>query len=147
MALYAVAQNSVPLYTSWHLEYVYFWLAIRERLNGELSPADLELAAQEIDRGTLLLRHGYSKSGQTERYIGRMHQLRGEYAEAIPYLAAARENLYGFDKVAADQALVLSYIQTGDFDRARNVAMNGVQNSGKYASSYRQILSSIPATP
>ncbi len=147
MSLFAVAQRSVPLYTSWHLEYVYFWLACREKLNGELSEADLELAAEAIDIGTLLLRHGYSESGLTERYIGRMHQLCGEFAEAIPYLAAARAKLYEFDKVAADQALVLSYIQTGDLERARNVAMNGVRHGGQYADLYRQILKSIPATP
>ena len=147
MSLFAVAQRSVPLYTSWHLEYMYFWLVSREMIYGKLSPEDLDLAAEEIARGTLLLRNGYSESGLTERYIGRMHQLRGEFAEAIPYLAVARTKLYEFDRVAADQALVFSYVQTGDLERARSLAMNGVQHSGKYADVYRQILASIPAAP
>jgi tetratricopeptide (TPR) repeat protein len=143
--LFSVAHRSVPEYTSWHLEYVYFWLACRLQLAGSLSAEELALSAGELERGKTLLRHGYSESGFAARYVGRIHQLRDEYAEAIPYLLAARDKLYEFDKVAADQALVMSYLQTGDPASARKLAMYGTEHSGKYADYYHKMLKSIPA--
>ena len=117
LALFVIAQKAVPEYTSWHLEYVYFALACQEKLNGRLSDAERQQALVEIEQGQFLLRRGFSDTGLTERYVGRLHQLRGEFAEAIPYLLASRKKLGGFDLVAADQALVVSYMQTKQFDQ------------------------------
>jgi tetratricopeptide (TPR) repeat protein len=147
LPLFEVARRSVPAYSSWHLEYVYFWLSCRERLNGELSSDDLELAAEEINRSRFLLQHGYSEPGFTERYVGRLHQMRGEFAEAIPMFETARTKLNGFDRVAADQGLVRSYVETGDLERARAIAEFGMKYSGQYTGIYRQILATIPAAP
>jgi lysophospholipase L1-like esterase len=140
MKYYEIARIGVPEYTSWHMEYVYFWLVCREKVNGKLDEHDRKLAASEIEQGKFLLRRGFSQTGFTERYTGRFHQLRGEFAEAIPFLNASREKLSGFDLVAADQALFTSYMQTGRFADARALAENGVANSGQYAGFYRQMM-------
>ena len=147
MDLFAVAQHSVPTYTSWHLEYVYFWLACRHRLQGELSPPERKLALDEIERGRILLRHGYAESGLSEHYLARMHQLRGEFAESIPLLERARTKLYGFERVATEQALILSYVNTHQLESARAIARTGAAESGSYAEIYRNLLQAIPSTP
>ncbi len=139
-ALYRIARRSVPPYTSWHIEYVYFALVCRHELNGALSEAERELAAEEIERGDFLLRRGFSGSGLTERYMGRLHQLRDEWEEAIPFLNASRRNLGGMELVAADQALFMSLLKTQRFEEARQLAENGVENSGEYAPYYRQLM-------
>jgi len=138
--LFEIAARAVPPYTSWHMEYLYFDLACREKINGKLTDKELELAGEEIESGKILLSRGFSESGLTERYAGRLHQLRGEYAEAVPYLLASRNKLTGFDLVATDQALFLSYIKTGEREKAVALAKDGAQNSGQYADFYRQLL-------
>jgi tetratricopeptide (TPR) repeat protein len=143
--LLCIAQKSVPDYTSWHMEYVYFALACQEKLHGALSQAEQTQALDEIKQGKFLLQHGFSDSGLAERYTGRLYQLRGEFADAIPFLIRSRPKLRGFDLVAADEALLLSYVKTGDFENARRVANNGVERSGRYADLYRQMLTAIPA--
>jgi tetratricopeptide (TPR) repeat protein len=140
LTLYEIATRSVPLYTSWHMEYVYFTLVCREKLTGALSESDRELARAEIEQGRFLLRRGFSQTGLTERYMGRLHQLRGEFAESIPYLNASRQKLGGTDLVAADQALFLSLLKTGRVEEARKLAQYGVEHSGQYAPLYRQML-------
>jgi hypothetical protein len=77
-----------------------------------------------------------------ERYVGRMYQLRGEFDQAIPLLLAARPKLKGTDVVGIDEALVLSYIRTGQPEAARRVAMSGI--SGEYGALYRQMAGAIP---
>ena len=144
LELFLIAQKAIPDYPSWHLEYVYFALACQEKLNGHLSVAEREQALAGIRQGEFLLRRGFSETGFTERYVGRLHQLRGEYHEAIPYLLASRTKLGGFDLVAADQALVVSYIQTKQFDRARELAAYGAKNSGQYAALYQAMLDELP---
>jgi tetratricopeptide (TPR) repeat protein len=143
--LFRIAQNAVPDYTSWHMEYVYFSLACREKLHGSLSEEDKALALEEIKQGRLLLQHGFSESGLAERYLGRLHQLRGEFAEAIPYLQASRKKLNGTDLVAADQALVVSYLKTGRPEEARRIVDNGIAHSGSYADFYRRMLAELTA--
>jgi tetratricopeptide (TPR) repeat protein len=143
LELLEIARTSVPVYTSWHMEYVYFALACREKINGRLSKEDQALALEEIDRGRVLLQHGYSTSGLAERHMGRLHQLRGEFAEAIPYLLASRSRIGGFDLVAADQALIVSYAKIGDLETAIRVAENGVAHSGQFAGMYRQMLAEL----
>lgn len=142
--LLVTAQRNVPLYTSWNLEYVYFMLACREKVNQKLSDDDLRIAQDAIDRGKFLLAHGSSESGMAERYVGRMHQLRGEFAEAIPFLLSARPKVGGTDRVGIDQALVLSYVKTGKLAEARAVVNEGVIKSGEFAEMYRQLGAAIP---
>ena len=144
LELWRIAQTSVPEYTSWHMEYVYFALACEEKLHGSLSEEERAQALNEITQGKFLLQHGFSESGLAERHTGRLHQLRGEFAEAIPFLLHSRSKLSGFDLVAADEALVLSYVKTGDFESARGVVNNGVAHSGTYENLYRQMIPAIP---
>ena len=143
--LLQIAQRAVPDYTSWHMEYVYFALACQEKLHGSLSAEDKAVALEEIKQGQFLLQHGYSESGLAERYLGRLHQLRGEFAEAIPYLLGSRKKLNGTDLVAADEALVLSYVKTGRPEEARRVVDYGITHSGPYADYYRRMLSDLSA--
>lgn len=144
--LLAIAQRAVPPYTSWHMEYVYFELACKAILHGGLSEADRARAAEVLAQGRILLAHGYSESGTAERYMGRIHQLRGEYADAIPYLQVARERFTEFDRVAVDQALFLSHIRTGQIEEARALAEFGVQHAGRYAAAYRRMQKQVEAT-
>ena len=146
LPLYELAQRQVPDYTSWYLEYVYFALACREKVNGALDAADLEQAAHGIAQGIFLLAHGESASGLTERYVGRLHQLRNEWDEAIPYLLAARKKLSAEDLVACDQALVMSYIKTRRLPEARALVEDGIANSGSFAGLYRTMKNQLPET-
>ena len=90
-------------------------------------------------QGKFLLTHGSSESGLTERYIGRLGQLRGEWSEAIPFLLAARPKMQGEDLVAIDQALVLSYLKTGQKKEALALADDGLKNGGQFAEVYRRL--------
>ena len=139
LGLYEIAARQVPDYTSWYLEYVYFALACQQKIDGQLDDAALALAAKAIAQGQFLLVHGYSESGLTERYVGRLHQLRGEWAEAIPLLLAARPKMQAEDLVATDQALILSYLQTGRKEEALALADDGIKNSGRFAEIYRRL--------
>jgi tetratricopeptide (TPR) repeat protein len=147
LELFEIAQNSVPEYTSWHMEYVYFALVCKDKLVGSLTEDERQAALEEIEQGQFLLRRGFSESGLTERYIGRLHQLRGEWTEAIPFLNASRQKLGGFDLVAADQALFMSLTKTDRRDEARQLAEHGVANSGQYARFYQQMLGLLEAAP
>ena len=147
LRLYEIAARQVPDYTSWHLEYVYFALACREKLSGGLAKAERETAARAIREGEFLLARGFSETGLTERYMGRLHQLRGDWAEAIPLLLAARPRMNAEDLVACDQALVLSYSKTGRFADARALIADGIRNSGRFAGVYRALGAELPAPP
>ncbi len=140
LTYYQIAEKSVPDYTSWHMEFVYFTLVCREKLAGKLNEEERKLASSEIEQGKFLLQRGFSQTGLTERYTGRLHQLRGEFAEAIPFLNASREKLGGFELVAADQALFTSFVETGRHADARTLAENGVAKSGQYTAYYKQML-------
>lgn len=143
LPLYEIAATQVPDFTSWHLEYVYFALACRERVNGGLTDADLARASDAIMQGLFLLDHGYSESGLTERYVGRLHQLRGEWNKAVPFLLAARPKMSAEDLVATDQALILSYLKTGQTAAALALADDGIANSGRFSNLYRQLRADI----
>jgi hypothetical protein len=145
-SLFDFAARSVSLYSSWNLEFTYFKLACRERVRGGLSEADRAEALGAAERGRFLLGQGRSGTGQTERYVGRLHQLRREYEEAIPFLVTAREKLTGMDLVSNDLALVESYVQTGRVDKARELVKLGIDNSGEFADFYRRMMSRL-ATP
>ncbi|MBM4116002.1 MAG: hypothetical protein FJ252_09040 [Phycisphaerae bacterium] len=124
---------------SWSLEYAYFLLACREKTKPALDAADLQLASDAISRGRFLLAHGESGSGFTERYVGRLHQLRGEWAEAIPYLVAARPRMQAEDLVACDQALVASYIKLGKTGDALALCEEGIRSSGRFVPIYQRL--------
>jgi hypothetical protein len=102
-------------------------------------------SARGIAQGTFLLKHGDSTTGLTERYAGRLHQLRNEWDESIPLLIAARKKLFAEDLVACDQALVMSYIKTRRLPEAHALADDGIRNSGSFASIYQQMKNQIPA--
>ncbi|MBI1302760.1 MAG: hypothetical protein GC172_03100 [Phycisphaera sp.] len=137
--LYGIARRQVPDYTSWSLEYTYFELACRERLTGALDDAARAEALAAIERGRFLLSFGHSDSGFTERYIGRLCQLRGEWAEAIPFLVAARPKMSAEDLVACDQALVMSYIKCGRAGEAAVLIDQGIRGSGRFAPLYERM--------
>lgn len=141
--LYRTAQRSVAPYTSWNLEYTYFELVCRRRLTGRLTPDQEAIADRAIERGEFLLKHGGVSSGQTERYCGRLHQLRGRYTEALPLLLAARAKLYETDRVATDQAIMVSYLKTSQPDKARQLALDGAKNAGPYAPVYQRFLADL----
>ncbi|MCK6485672.1 MAG: hypothetical protein HUU22_06060 [Phycisphaerae bacterium] len=143
--LYRVALRCVSPHHAWNLEYTYFLLAARERRNGGLNDGDRRLAAEAIERGRMILRFGKAESGQTERFMGRLHQLRGEWSEAIACLLAARDKVTSTDLVAVDQALVMSYVRIGNAAEARRLVQDGIAHSGQYAELYRQMLRLIPA--
>ena len=145
MPLYDIARTQVPSYTSWYLEYLYFSLVCREALHGSLLESERDQAAEGIAQAKFLLAHGNSESGLTERYAGRLHQLRGEWAAAIPYLLAARPRMRADDLVACDQALFMSYMRTGNIAAARALADDGMRNAGPFAPIYRQLGSQLPA--
>ncbi|MFM7245533.1 MAG: hypothetical protein ACKO40_15355 [Planctomycetaceae bacterium] len=145
--LYLIARTQVPDYTSWYLEYVYFRLACRERLAGSLAEAERDEAALAIAQGEFLLRRGYSQTGLAERYVGRLHQLRGEWAEAIPYLEAARGRLINEDRVACDQALVLSLVNTGSVAAAEAIVADGEAHAGQFAPLYGRMRAGLRAAP
>jgi hypothetical protein len=142
--LLAVAQKCVALYSAWNLEYTYFMLACRERLKGALDEQDRRIAQEAVERGRFLLQFGRSESGLAERYVGRLHQLRGEFAEAIPFLLAARPKLAEWDAVAGDQALVISYLKTGQVEKARKLVKYGIEHGGVFAEQYRRMIELIP---
>jgi hypothetical protein len=110
-----------------------------------LTESDRALAAIGIAQAKVLLAHGNSESGLTERYAGRLHQLRGEWTAAIPLLLAARPKMAAQDLVACDQALFMSYMRTGNIAAARALADDGMRNAGQFAPVYRQLASQLPA--
>lgn len=143
--LYTIAARQVPDYTSWYLEYVYFALACRERIQGGLSDADRAEAAAAIAQGEFLLGTGFSETGLTERYIGRLHQLRGEWQASIDPLLAARSRLRGSDLVACEQALFEAYRRTGDLAAARGVVEQGLRHAGGFRPAYEAMRRQLEA--
>jgi tetratricopeptide (TPR) repeat protein len=143
--LFQDARQSVPEYTSLHMEYTCLVFECKERLQGVLTAADRAAVAREIEQGQVLLQRGSSESGSTEYYLARLHLLCGEYAEAIPLLDASRRKLSGFDQVAVDRSLIISYLKTGAADQAIQLAQNGAARGGRYAPLYRALLTQIKA--
>jgi tetratricopeptide (TPR) repeat protein len=145
LELFQNARQSVPEYTSLHMEYTCMVLECKAKLQGDLTTADREMVAREIEQGQVLLQQGFSKSGFTEYYVARLHHLRGEYAEAIPFLETSRLKLSGPDLYAVDRALIISYLKTGAADQAIRLAQNDAEQGGQYAPLYRNLLTQIEA--
>ncbi|TVQ63128.1 MAG: hypothetical protein EA378_02215 [Phycisphaerales bacterium] len=132
---------SVPAYSSLHLEYVYLDLALRAAASGgeALTGEDAERARAAIGRGRFLILQVGARTGMTERNIGRLHQLLGEWEAALPMLLEAQRRLGGTDRVAVDQALVLSYVRLGRRGEALAVIEHGVQASGDFGPMYERM--------
>jgi hypothetical protein len=145
LKLFQIARQSVPEYTSLHMEFTCLMLECQARLQGDLKASDRATARAEIEQGEVLLQHGASKSGFTEYYLARLHDVCGEYAQGIPLLKASRQRLSGTDLVAVDQSLIVSYLKTGAVDQATQIAREGAEQAGPYASFYRNLLSQIAA--
>ncbi len=145
--LYELAQRQVPDYTSWYLEYVYFTLACRERIHSTLTEADRDDAAAAIAQGEFLLQRGFSETGLTERYVGRLHQLRGEWQASLRPLMAARSRLQGSDLVACEQALFEAYRRTGDLTAARGIVEQGLRHAGQFKPAYQAMAAALEQIP
>lgn len=145
--LFDLAARSVSKYSSWNIEFRYFALVCRERARGGLDERDLAGAEEAIRRGEFLLGQGRSSTGQTERFVGRLCQVKQEWERAIPFLVTARARLTGLDLVANDQALVESYVRTGKIEEAKGVIQNGVEHSGTYADIYRRMSALLTMPP
>lgn len=138
-ALYRIARTQVPAYTSWNLEYAYFEVVCRESLEGVLGEEERRIARDAIERGRVLLANGFTGTGMTERHMGRLHQLLGEFEASLPYLRSARGVLAGTDRVACDQALVLSCVRTRRWDEAAAIVREGLDHAGPHEAAYRQL--------
>jgi hypothetical protein len=137
--LYQIAARQVPQFTPAYLEYVFFVLACRQKIDGELGEEDLAVAADAVAQGKFLIDHGYDIDGIGARYAGRICQLRNEWAEAIPFLLAARPKMQDKNRVAVDQALFLSYLQTGKKNEAFALTDEGIKAGGQFAEIYQQL--------
>jgi tetratricopeptide (TPR) repeat protein len=146
LSLLPAAVASVPEYSSLSLEYEYLELALGAAAGNEevLGGAAADRARAAIARGRFLLEHATVRTGFTERHVGRLHQLLGEWAEAVPYLEEARDRLGGTDRVAADQALVLSMVRTGRVAEAREIVEFGADASGAHAPAYERMRGMLP---
>lgn len=145
--LFKVAARHVLAYSAWNLEFTYFYLVCHERSQGRLDDEDLAMAGDAIERGRLLIAQKRSTTGQVERFMARLHQLRGEHEQAVPLLNVARRLLTSTDLVAADQALVESLLKLGRSAEAREVVNNGIRLSGQYADLYRRMERMLPKGP
>jgi tetratricopeptide (TPR) repeat protein len=139
LELYQIAARQVPQFTPAYLEYVFFALACRQKTGGEFDDADLAVATDAVAQGKFLLDHGCDKDGVAARYAGRICQLRNEWAEAIPFLLAARPKMLDKNRVAIDQALFLSYLQTGTKNEALALIDEGIRAGGQFAEVYQRL--------
>jgi lysophospholipase L1-like esterase len=141
--LFEIAQRAVPQYSSWYLEYVYYDLVCRQKINGGLGTADKQLAHYAIEQGHFLAEHMPSDTDFTQRYTGFLHFLCGEFAQAIPYLLAVQPRQTGIDRLALDQALVVCYLETQQPAKAHDILTSGVNAAGDYAEQYKAMLAQL----
>jgi tetratricopeptide (TPR) repeat protein len=145
LGLYQIAQRAVPQYSSWYLEYTYYALLCRQKLNGQLGMLDKEQARAAIAQGDFLIQHIRSGTDFTPRYTGFLHLLCGEHAEAIPCFVAIQPQQTGVDRLAIDEALFVCYVQTRQFGKAREVLTSGAAGAETYAKYYRARLEQLAA--
>jgi tetratricopeptide (TPR) repeat protein len=143
--LYEIAQRAVPPYTSWYLEYTYYGLLCRQKLSGGLGVAERQQAQTAIEQGHFLLEHGASHNDFTLHYTGLLHYLCREFTNAIPCFQAVQAQETGIDRLAVDQALFVCYLQTFQFDKAREVLTSGAAAGGEFAERYQALLRQLPA--
>jgi len=140
--LFEIAQRAVPQYSSWYLEYVYYGLLCQQKLNGQLAPADKQLARKTIEQGHFLSEHLPSDTDFTQRYTGLLHVLCGEFTQAIPCLLAVQAQQTGIDRLALDQALLVCYLETHEVSKARELLSAGAAG-GAYAEQYKALLAQL----
>jgi tetratricopeptide (TPR) repeat protein len=141
--LFAAAVRASEPWGTWELQYTSFMLTCRGAAKGSLDETDLALAAEMIGRGRFLIAGGYSTSGAAERYVGELHLLRGEHAEAVEWLTAARPRLGEDGRVAVDGALVRALVGAGRRAEAASVIERGLAAGGRYAPYYAQMRSML----
>jgi len=141
--LFGLAARSVTPYTSWELQYTFFRLLARREAVGELDEEGASAAAAAIEHGRVLLARGPTTTGGAERYMGELHLMRGEGAEAIPYFESARLRLPDPDRVLAEVSLARAYIVAGRPDIARAVIEEGVRRGGEHAERYERLLAEL----
>jgi len=142
--LYEIALKAVPDYTSWHLEYMYYSMFCRERLNGDLTRNDLARIQAAIEQGTVLCDQVESSLGFNERFTGFLHLLCGEYGKAIPFLLDSRRTSTGIDRLAVEQALFLCFLENRRFDEARLLVLEGAARKDEFALRYQSLLDALP---
>lgn len=142
--LFDSACGSVFPYTSWSLEYELFRFGIMER-SGPLSEAERTRARAALDRGLLLVNRPGANDPVTQRHVGLLHQVLGEYAESIPYLNAARTGLGAESRVACEMALVQALVKCGRGDEAMKVLEYGAKNAGAFAGQYQRVMAALQA--
>jgi lysophospholipase L1-like esterase len=143
--LFEIAQRAVPPYSSWYLEYTYYGLLCRKKLNGGLGAADQAQARAAIAQGHFLAAHTPLDTDFTQRFTGLLHLLCGEFAQAIPCLLAVQAQQTGIDRLAVDEALFVCYVQTRQFGEARALLTAGTPRAGVYAEQYRTLLGQLSA--
>jgi len=142
--LYEIALKAVPDYTSWRLEYMYYSMFCRERLNGDLTRNDLARIQAASEQGTVLCDQVESSLGFNERFTGFLHLLCGEYGKAIPFLLDSRRTSTGIDRLAVEQALFLCFLENRRFDEARLLVLEGAARKDEFALRYQSLLDALP---
>lgn len=140
--LYRFAAACSMPYGSRRVAFTYLSLAARRQAMGALAEGDLSVAQRAIDEGRFLIDSGRSASGQCERFVGQLHQLRGEHEQAIPYLLVARTKVSGGHLVATEEALVRAYLATGQAGPARAIVEEGLR--GANPSVYQRLVPLLP---
>ncbi len=138
-ALFRFASQAVVPYTNWELEYFYKALMAKVRSGRQLDAADRQAALDAIGRARFIIEaeHG-SDSGGPELWAGLLHQIRGELAPSVEFLASARTKLSYPTRLAADEALIRAHLAAGRRDLAEAIVQEGLQ--GPQADSYRAFL-------
>jgi hypothetical protein len=127
------------------MESTYYGLLCRQKLSGGLGTAARQQAKHAIEQGHFLMERVTSHTDFTERFTGLLHLLCGEFKEAIPCLLAVQAQQTGIDRLAVDQALFVSYRQTRQLGKAREVLTSGAATAGQSAEHYQALLRQLPA--
>jgi tetratricopeptide (TPR) repeat protein len=98
---------------------------------------------QAIECGTLISDCGLPDSWSVDQTIAHLHLLLEQYDEAIPFLQRAIPHESGESRTFDEMALIRAYLETGQREKARTLALEGVGRGGSYSEVFRQILQSI----
>lgn len=98
---------------------------------------------QAIERGTLISDCGLPDSWSVDQTIAHLHLLLKQYDAAIPFLLRALPHESGKTRTFDELALIRAYLETGEKEKARTLALEGVLRGGSYSEVYRQLLQSI----
>ncbi len=143
-SLFESAVRSVFPFTSWSLEYELFRFGILER-DGPLNEAERARARAALERGLLLVNRPGADNAMTQRHVGLLHQVLGEFKESIPYLNAARTGLNAESRVACEMALVQALVRDSRAPEAMKVLEYGAKNAGPFAPQYQRVMAALQA--